>query len=249
MSTDFTLTQSLQSVAAYDDAARVSAYDAKMDIMHPNRRKMAEIVGAMLPFPREAEITILDLGTGTGFLAAQLLEVFVRAKVIAVEGAAAMMQQAQARLGNKSQRLKWKICSFQELAQTNDLPELNAVVSSFALHHLSADEKLALYRSVLPKLRTGGWLINADILLASHAEIEARFQNLRQLGIQQRLREQTGEEKSLPAIATELAELEKTDGDQPLQLDIDLNLLKQVGFRVVDCFWKETREAVWGGMK
>ena len=240
---------SQQSVAAYDDVARVAAYDAKMEIMHPNRRKMAEIVGAILPFPRAAEITILDLGTGTGFLAAQLLEIFSRAQVLAVDGAGAMMQQAQARLGHKSQRLTWKICSFQELAHASDLPELNAVVSSFALHHLSAAEKLALYRALLPKLRAGGWLVNADILLASHADIEARFQTLRQLGIQQRLREQTGEEKSLPAIAAELAELEQTDGDQPLQLDIDLNLLKQAGFRAVDCFWKETREAVWGGLK
>jgi trans-aconitate methyltransferase len=249
MPTDADLTQSHQSVAAYDDAARVQAYDAKMEIMHPNRRKMAEIVGAMLPFPRAAEITILDLGTGTGFLAAQLLEIFPRAQVIAVDGATAMMQQAQARLGNKSRQLTWKICSFQELAKAGDLPELDAVVSSFALHHLSADEKLALYRALLPKLRASGWLVNADILLASHVDIEARFQTLRQIGIQQRRREQIGEEKSLAAIAAELAELEKRDGDRPLQLDIDLSLLRQAGFRAVDCFWKETREAVWGGMK
>jgi len=163
---DIDLTQSHQSVAAYDDAARVAAYGAKMEIMHPNRGKMAEIVCAMLPFQREAEITLLDLGTGTGFLAARLLEVFPRAQVIAVDGAAAMMQQAQARLGNKSRQLTWKICSFQELARDRDLPDLDAVVSSFALHHLSADEKLALYRALLPKLRVGGWFVNADILIA-----------------------------------------------------------------------------------
>jgi len=115
-----------------------------------------------------------------------------------------------------------------------------------------ADYKTIIRRdnkALRPKLRAGGWFVNADILVASHVDIEARFQTLRQLGIQQRLREQTGEEKSLPAIAAELAELEKTDGDQPLQLDIDLSLLRPAGFRAVDCFWKETREAVWGGMK
>jgi len=249
MPTKVDLTPPRQSVAAYDDAARVAAYDAKMEIMHPNRRKMAEIVGAMLPFPTEAEITLLDLGTGTGFLAAHLLEIFPRAQVIAVDGATAMVQQAQARLGDKSRQLTWKTCSFQELAKNGDLPELDAVVSSFALHHLSADEKLVLYRALLPKLRDRGWFVNADILIASHIDIEARFQTLRQLGIQQRLREQTGEEKNLPAIAAELAELEKQDGDRPLQLDIDLSLLRQAGFRAVDCFWKETREAVWGGKK
>ncbi len=249
MSNNAGLNQSHQSVTAYDDAARVAAYDAKMEIMHPNRRKMAEIVSAMLPFSAESGITLLDLGTGTGFLAAHLLQVFPMATIIAIDGAAAMIQQAQARLGNKSRQLVWRICSFQDLVKDDDLPMLDAVVSSFALHHLSADEKLELYRALLPKLRAGGWLVNADILVASHRDFETRFQTLRQLGIQQRLRAQTGEEKSLTAIAAELAELEKTDGDQPLPLDIDLSLLRQVGFRAVDCFWKETREAVWGGMK
>ncbi len=227
----------------------MAEYDAKMEIMHPNRAKMAAMVAAMLPFQRDAEITILDLGTGTGFLAARLLQTFPRARVIAVDGAEAMMQQAQSRLGAQGEQLTWKICSFQQLASDNTLPELDAVVSSFALHHLSAEEKLTLYRAVLPRLRANGWLVNADILVAPHREIEAHYQHLRQLGIQKRLREQRGEEKSLAQIAAELAALEKMDGDQPLPLDLDLSLLRQAGFRGVDCFWKETREAVWGGVK
>jgi trans-aconitate methyltransferase len=242
-------TPSQQSVSAYDDAARVAEYDAKMEIMHPNRTKMADIVCAMLPFPHHAEITVLDLGTGTGFLVARLLQTFPQAHVIAVDGAAAMMQQAQARLGDQSRQLTWKIGSFQQLADDNDLPELHAIVSSFALHHLVADEKRRLYHALHAKLRDSGWFINADILVAPHEEIEARYQHLRQLGIQKRLQRERGEEKSLAAIAAELVELEKKDGDQPLPLDIDLRLLEEAGFRGVDCFWKETREAVWGGLK
>jgi len=237
-----------QSVSAYDDAARVAEYDAKMEIMHPNRTKMAEIVCAMLPFPPGAEITVLDLGTGTGFLVARLLQAFPRAQIIAVDGAAAMMHQAQARLGAKSKQLIWKIGSFQQLADDNDLPELDAVVSSFALHHLAAEEKRRLYHALCAKLRDGAWFVNADILIAPYEEIEARYLHLRQVGIQKRWREH-GEEKSLAAIAAELVELEKKDGDQPLPFDTDLRLLKEAGFHAVDCFWKETREAVWGGSK
>jgi trans-aconitate methyltransferase len=202
----------------------------------------------MLPFPHDAEITVLDLGTGTGFLVARLLQVFPRAQVIAVDGAAAMVQQAQARLGDQSRQLTWKIGNFQQLADDNDLPELDAVVSAFALHHLAAVEKRRLYQALHAKLREGAWFVNADILVAPHEEIETRYQHLRQLGIQKRWRER-GEERSLAAIAAELSELEKKDGDQPLTLDTDLHLLKEAGFRGVDCFWKETREAVWGGIK
>jgi ubiquinone/menaquinone biosynthesis C-methylase UbiE len=240
-------TPSHQSVSAYDDAARVAEYDAKMEIMHPNRTKMAEIVCAIL-HSHDAEITILDLGTGTGFLAARLLQTFPQARIIAVDGAAAMMHQAQARLGAKGKQLIWKTSSFQQLTNANDLPELDAVVSSFALHHLALEEKRRLYQAVHAKLRDSGWFINADILAAPDEKIEARYQYLRQLGIQKRLRER-GEEKSLAEIAAELMALEKKDGDQPLPLDTDLRLLKEARFRVVDCFWKETREAVWGGLK
>jgi hypothetical protein len=105
-----------------------------------------------------------------------------------------------------------------------------------------------LYHALHAKLRAGAWFVNADILVAPHEEIDKRYQHLRQLGIQKRWRER-GEEKSLAAIAAELMELEKKDGDQPLPLDTDLRLLKETGFRGVDCFWKETREAVWGGVK
>ena len=154
-----------RSAAAYDDAARVAQYDAKMNLMHPNRTKMAEIVCAMLPFETHAAVRVLDLGTGTGFLSAQVLQTFPRAQVIAVDGAAAMMQQARARLREKAQALTWKICTFLE------------------------------------------------------------------------------------DIAASLAKLEQEDGDQPLALASDLQLLREAGFHEVDCFWKETREAVWGGVQ
>ncbi len=238
------------SAAAYDDAARVSQYDAKMNLMHPNRAKMAEVVCAMPPFDAHETVTVLDLGTGTGFLTAYVLQAFPRASIIAVDGAAAMVQQAQARLHEKVQVLTWKICAFQELAKTaSALPALNAVVSCFALHHLSAEQKLELYRALFGKIRIGGWFVNADIVAMPNSKIEERYQQLRGLGIQQRARQLLGEERTLEAIAAELAQLEREDGDQPLRLEHDLQLLREAGFQEVDCFWKETREAVWGGVK
>jgi trans-aconitate methyltransferase len=246
-----TKTDSLaRGAAAYDDAERVAIYDAKMILMHPNRTKMAEIVCAMLPFDPQERPTILDLGTGTGFLTAHLLEAFPHARMIAVDGAAAMVQQAQTRLHEKARALTWRICTFQDLArEAATLPQLDAVVSCFALHHLSAEQKLELYRALLEKLRRGGWFVNADLVVLPNTKIEERYQYLRCLGIQQRTRQQLREERALEAIAAELAQLEQTDGDQPLRLEHDLQLLRDAGFDETDCFWKETREAVWGAIK
>ena len=215
--------------------------------MYPNRTKMAEIVCAMLPFAAQDAVTLLDLGTGTGFLAMCLLECFPRARILAVDGAAAMMQQAQARLREQAQALTWRICTFQELARdAAGLTPLDAMVSCFALHHLSGAEKRVLYQALIPKLRAGGWLINADIVALPDTRIEGRYQHLRCRGVQQRARQQLGEEWTLTAIERDIAELERKDGDQPLRLEEDLRLLHDAGFGEVDCFWKETREAVWG---
>ena len=56
-------------------------------------------------------------------------------------------------------QLIWKVASFQQLADDNDFPELDAAVSAFALHHLAAEEKRRLYQALHAKLRDGGWFI------------------------------------------------------------------------------------------
>jgi ubiquinone/menaquinone biosynthesis C-methylase UbiE len=238
-----------QAAAAYDDARRVAEYDARMDVMHPNRAHMCDVVCRLIPSPADRPITVVDLGTGTGFLAASVLEAFPNARVIAVDGAAAMMNQARARLGPRAGRMEWRTCVFAELAaKADELPELDAVVSSFALHHLTPQDKLALERAMHRRLRPGGVFVNADILIAPEAAVENTYQSLRRAGIQRRLRA-TGVEKSTEQIGAELAELERLDGDKPLPVETDLRLLREAGFHTVDCWWKETREAVWGGTK
>jgi hypothetical protein len=46
-----------------------------------------------------------------------------------------------------------------------------------------------------------------------------------------------------------LADLERNDHDQPLTLEDDLETAREAGLRSAEVFWKEYREAVWGGPK
>jgi hypothetical protein len=46
-----------------------------------------------------------------------------------------------------------------------------------------------------------------------------------------------------------LDRLEAADGDQPLTLQVDLQILRNAQLRGVTVFWLEYREAVCGGMK
>ena len=103
-----------------------------------------------------------------------------------------------------------------------------------------------LYYSIL---RPHGWFVNGDVFRANSAVIEARYRYLHHLGIQQRTKVIKNQEKSRDQISSEYLEKETKDGDRPLLLNDDLQLLSEAGFCTVECFWKEYREAVYGGIK
>src|SRR5215469_4254561 len=103
------------SIAAYDLRERVASYDADMDLMHPNRHKMLEIVLEVLPFSADAHFTALDLGVGTGFFTRAILVRFPNSRVIAVDGAASMVEMAKTRLGNMAKRVDFRVGDFRKL--------------------------------------------------------------------------------------------------------------------------------------
>lgn len=241
---------SQQSIDAYDLPARVASYDADMEIMHPNRAKMVEIALDVLPFEAAAPLRALDLGVGTGFFSARFLERFPAARVVAVDGARAMLDLAGARFGAAAARVEFAVADFRALRDLALTPgAFDVVYSSFALHHLSRAEKTDVVRASLALLRPGGWFVNADIVVAESAEIEARIQALRLAGIVARARGRDARFADLDATRRFIDDLQARDGDQPLPLAEDLALLRDAGVRGASVFWSELREAVCGGYK
>ena len=94
-----------------------------------------------------------------------------------------------------------------------------------------------------------GWFVCCDIFKASDAILEARFRRLHYQGIQERTRKLKHQEKPLDQISSELSDKERKDGDHLLFLSDDLQIITESGFRTAECFWKEYREAVYGGIK
>lgn len=238
-----------ETVYAFNNTDTVASYDIDMNVWHPNRIKMASVVCEILPFDREKNVRILDLGVGTGYLSHKILETFPHAQITAVDAAELMMEKARERLKDYQEQVSFHVATFQELPdKVNTLSHLDAVVSSFALHHLYREEKLALFRYIHSILKPHGWFVNCDIFKTADAVLEARFRNLHYRGIQERTRHIKRQEKSLDQISSELTGKEKKDGDHLLFLMDDLQLLTGAGFRTAECFWKEYREAVYGGI-
>jgi len=239
-----------QSILAYDLPGRVANYDADMDLMHPNRHKMAETIENVLAVSGASPRLAIDIGTGTGFLVNRLLCAFPDLRIIAVDGAEQMVDLARTRLGPLAQRVDFRVGDFRGLKTLCENAGLaDAVVSAYALHHLSTAEKLQVLRAAHGLLRPGGWFLNADLTLAEDDELDAITQRLRVRGIVQRANGRDPRFTDPSATRRFLDDLERNERDQPVRPAEDLRLLAEAGLSHVTTFWRDTRESVFGGMR
>ena len=236
------------SVEAYDIPERVRRYDVDMDIMHPLRWKMIEVALEVLPFHQTRSLRALDLGVGTGLFAKRFLEKYPDSRVVAIDGAASMLRLAKSRLGDLAQRVEWVLSDFQTMPTMVIRPDtFNIVISSYALHHLNAQEKLAVLKSVVRAIKPAGWFLNADIVVAESPDVERRIQEIRVEALTDRAPAQDKRFHSTDATRRFLDDLEATENDQPQTLDKDMWILRESGIANAEVFWKEYREAVVGG--
>jgi tRNA (cmo5U34)-methyltransferase len=237
------------SVRAYDLPSRVTAYDSDMEIMHPLRSKMAGVLLEVLPWDPSAPLRCVDLGVGTGMLTARVLDAFPYATILAIDGAAAMVDLCRARIGPSAARVDFLVADFQSIPRDRIAPaSLDVVFSAFALHHLTRPAKRDLIVRALGWLKPGGWFLNADLVVARNPRVEQRIQALRETGIVGRA---CGDPRFLSRESTRayLDQLESSEHDQPLTLEDDLATARDAGLASVEVFWKEPRETVWGGPK
>jgi ubiquinone/menaquinone biosynthesis C-methylase UbiE len=241
---------SRKGINAYTFARRVATYDADMELMHPNRSKMVQIALDVMPFQSDDRLKAIDLGIGTGYFTDRFLEAFPQSKVHGLDGAEAMVELAKERLGGRRKNVDFRVGDFRDLGKLfAGVGGIDVVYSSYALHHLTREEKASAVRDAVSLLRPGGWLMNADIIASDTPDVEKRIQDIRVGGIVERARGVDPRFVDHESTRRFLDELEAKEGDQPLTLKEDLGVLRDAGLHDVAVFWLEYREAVTGGWK
>ncbi len=119
-----------------DFSKRSSEYDAEIVRIVPNYERMLDVTVSSLPFRSDAEIKVVDLGTGTGMLAWRVKRRFPRSHLLCVDMTEDMLAVAKERFG-PGHEVEYLTKDFYHLELP---PEQDAVVSSLALHHLITDE-------------------------------------------------------------------------------------------------------------
>lgn len=136
----------------------VAEYDDRILTFVPYYEEMLELTADLIRVLEAPEPIVVELGTGSGALAARVLRRLPSSRVIGIDEDPAMLALAAARL-KRSPRAELRQGSFARA----DLPSCDAVVASIALHHVKTrQQKLALYRRIAGALRSGGLFVNAD---------------------------------------------------------------------------------------
>ena len=141
-----------------------SDYDVKIRALIPLYDELIREAAAALRLARRPVRTIVDLGVGTGALAMACLEVTPQAKTWGIDADDSMMAIARKRLGRRAGRVQFVHGSFT----ATDLPRCDAIVASYALHHIkSRRAKQAFYKKCFLALRPGGVMVSGDCMPAS----------------------------------------------------------------------------------
>jgi tRNA (cmo5U34)-methyltransferase len=166
---------------------------------------------------------ILDLGTGDGRLMALLKIDRPSTTGIALDFSPIMVEKAQARfLDDKS----IEVISHNLDDTLPELGKFDAIVSSFAIHHVTHDRKKLLYSEIFDRLNPGGVFANLEHVASPNQKIHIQF--LTKIGY-------TPENED--------------PSNKLLGVETQLGYLREIGFEDVDCYWKWLELALLIGIK
>jgi tRNA (cmo5U34)-methyltransferase len=172
---------------------------------------------ALLEFVAAGTRRVLDLGTGDGRLLSMVQEELLRrgrpaTEAVAVDFSPTMLEAVRKRFAGDS--------SVRVVAHDMDetlpiLGKFDAVISSFAIHHLVHERKRALYAEIYGLMNEGGVFCNLEHVASPTPWLHKEF--LERIGFT----------------------VESEDpSNKLLDVETQLGWLREIGFIDVDCAWK-----------
>lgn len=216
---DLEMSSAAPNVNLWTEADHARQYLERADAI-PHRREGEAVLLEFLP---DRVGRFLDLGSGAGRLLSLVKAARPAAQCVAVDFSPTMLEELQGKFGGHAD------IAIVEHDLGKPLPELglfDAVVSSFAIHHVTHERKRALYAEIFGRLNPGGVFLNLEHVASPTVALHDRF------------------------LATlEVAPQDEDPSNKLLDLEIQLGWLREIGFADVDCHWKWRELALLAGTK
>jgi tRNA (cmo5U34)-methyltransferase len=209
----------LAAVNEWIKADHASAYLERAGSI-PHRVEGEDTLLELVP---ESVERVLDVGSGDGRLLGLVLERAPQAGGIVLDFSPTMLDKLRSRFSS---------CQNIQIVEHNfdhPLPNLgsfDAVVSSFAIHHCTHERKRELYSEIFKALAPRGVFCNLEHVASPTEKLHVDF---------------------LAAIGY----TPETEDPSNKLLDVETQLqwLRETGFEDVDCFWKWRELALIAGVK
>jgi tRNA (cmo5U34)-methyltransferase len=187
---------------------------------------------------------VLDLGCGDGLFIQELSKSFKLAKVTLVDGSAEMLEAAKKRLSGQNGKYYIQ-ASFQQLLADDPVGDnFDFIYSSLAIHHLPFEEKKRLYAYIYEHLSLGGWFIHYDVVLPLSEKLEKWYLSFWRQWIKRHpLKERREQLLGIPD------QYKGNQDNMPDTLESQMEVLNDLGFCDVDCFYKYGIFSLFGGSK
>ena len=178
---------------------------------------------SLLEFIPTTTRRILDLGTGDGRLLALVKRDHPNTEAVAMDFSPAMIDAANKRFaGDPSVVVRTHNLDYP----LPDLGKFDAVISSFAIHHVVHERKRALYAEIHGLLNAGGGFCNLEHVASPTPRLHEEF--LHGIGF---------------TVETE------DPSNKLLDVETQLRWLREIGFVDVDCHWKWRELALLAGRR
>jgi len=141
-------------------------WDAQQSGYLPFREERFQVMLDALALTLPESFTALDLACGPGAISQKLLSRFPQARCLAVDYDPILLAIGQGALGTVGDRLRWVEADLTQAHWIDVLGEaqVDAVLSTTALHWLSGDQLVKLYQQLGQLVRPGGVFLNGDHL-------------------------------------------------------------------------------------
>lgn len=195
------------------------AYLSRADAIPHRTEGEAVLLDHLPPQPQR----ILDLGTGDGRLMGLVKLKYPRVPGVVVDFSDTMLAAVRTRFSEDD---TITVVAHDLSQPLPDFGSFDAIVSSFAIHHLEDDRKHSLYQEIYDRLHPGGIFCNLEHVASPTPRLHHQF---------------------LTAIGYRPEE--EDPENRLLAMENQLDWLRAIGFTDVDCHWKWLEMALLAGVK